>query len=373
MCRCCATAGSCAPRGSQFLLRQSSYELGGSEEGRWLRWSLFTRRTRALNKPESGCLRVQEMRRGADSWMFELELADMVLLFYTAGLVSPTDTTIDQQALRCTGENNQSYVCESGHCCEDLQCCKYYYELWWFWLMCAVIFILTCCCVFRHRHLKHRLQQQQRQHEINLIAYREACNYTSPPFYFRFLPSYLLPDYEDVTNDPLTPPPPYCNLNDGPLVCSNNDQEEEQQASRPTHSVPTGSTAVCSSPDIVVLENSTENQHRDEGKDFEIMLNQDTDHKDQEKDVEMPEEEKDGLMRRCRHFTGDSGIEVCLCNQGTESHRPTELEEQLSNEGNGGLMVFCDSCGTELDASPLPPQLHPLCLDLHTINEHDGQ
>lgn len=50
--------------------------------------------------------------------------------------------------------------------------------------MCAIIFILTCCCVCRHRRVKHRLQQQQRQHEINLIAYREACNYTSPPFYF---------------------------------------------------------------------------------------------------------------------------------------------------------------------------------------------
>ncbi|XP_060716700.1 WW domain binding protein 1-like b isoform X2 [Tachysurus vachellii] len=302
----------------------------------------------------------------------------MGLFLYTVGPVSTTEATLDR-AQRCVGKNNRSYVCESGHCCEDQECCDYFFELWWFWLVCAIFFILTCCCVGHHRRVKHRLQQQQRQQEINLIAYREASNYTSTPFYFRFLPSSLLPDYEDVTNNPLAPPPPYCNLNSGPPDCTSNDQEEEQCPSRQTTPVPTSSTALCSSPDIVGLETSRENQHRDGGKDTETMLKEDMDPKDQETDVELPEEEKDGVMERRRHFTGDSGIEVCLCSRGTGSHRPKELEMLFNNEGHGSSMEFCHSYdkdgkqGTELDASPpTPPQLYPLCLCLHTINEQEG-
>lgn len=57
-------------------------------------------------------------------------------------------------------------------------------------------------------------------------------------------------------------------------------------------------------------ENSRENQQRDDSKDRETVLKQDVHYKDQERDVEVHEEEKDGLMERQRHFTGDSGIEV---------------------------------------------------------------
>ncbi len=35
-----------------------------------------------------------------------------------------------QHKLVCQGVNNQSYICESGHCCGETQCCSYYYELW---------------------------------------------------------------------------------------------------------------------------------------------------------------------------------------------------------------------------------------------------
>lgn len=51
------------------------------------------------------------------------------------------------------------------------------------WLVWTVIIILSCCCVCHHRRAKHQLQAQQWQHEINLIAYREAHNYTALPFY----------------------------------------------------------------------------------------------------------------------------------------------------------------------------------------------
>lgn len=30
----------------------------------------------------------------------------------------------------CVGANNQSYICDTGHCCGQSQCCNYYYELW---------------------------------------------------------------------------------------------------------------------------------------------------------------------------------------------------------------------------------------------------
>lgn len=35
-----------------------------------------------------------------------------------------------QARLVCQGVDNQSYICESGHCCGETQCCSYYYELW---------------------------------------------------------------------------------------------------------------------------------------------------------------------------------------------------------------------------------------------------
>lgn len=37
---------------------------------------------------------------------------------------------LPQSLLHCDGVNNQSYICESGHCCGESQCCSYYYELW---------------------------------------------------------------------------------------------------------------------------------------------------------------------------------------------------------------------------------------------------
>ena len=98
----------------------------------------------------------------------------------------------------CVGPNNQSYICDTGHCCGQPQHCSYYCELWCFWLVWTITILLSCCCVRHHRRAKHRLQAQQRQHEIHLIAYREAHNYSALPFYFRFLPNSLLPPYEEV-------------------------------------------------------------------------------------------------------------------------------------------------------------------------------
>ena len=63
--------------------------------------------------------------------------------------------------------------------------------VWWmccglpagFWLVWTLIVILTCCCVCQHWRSKQRFQQQRRQNEINLIAYREAHNNSQLPLY----------------------------------------------------------------------------------------------------------------------------------------------------------------------------------------------
>lgn len=48
-----------------------------------------------------------------------------------------------------------------------------------FWMLWMLLIIFCCLCVFRHRRIKLRTQQEQRQREINLIAYNEACTYPS--------------------------------------------------------------------------------------------------------------------------------------------------------------------------------------------------
>ncbi|KAJ8382990.1 hypothetical protein SKAU_G00037680 [Synaphobranchus kaupii] len=113
----------------------------------------------------------------------------------------------------CPGANsNGGYLCETGHCCGETGCCTYYYELWWFWLLWTVLIMFSCCCAYRHRRAKLRIQQQQRQREINLIAYHGACNYPTSMLDLSFLASFKLPSYEEVAAQPNTPPPPYSSV-----------------------------------------------------------------------------------------------------------------------------------------------------------------
>ncbi|XP_031720386.1 WW domain binding protein 1-like b isoform X2 [Anarrhichthys ocellatus] len=359
--------------------------------------------------------------------------------------------------LHCEGVNNQSYICESGHCCGNSQCCSYYYELWWFWLVWAIIFILSCCCVCHHRRTKHRLQQQQRQHEINLIAYREAHNYPAVPFYFRFLPNYLLPDYEEVVNRPQTPPPPYSALHTGPSsVASSPLAHEQQEGHCPTIQstpVPPVSDILCCRPSTEEPQSPTldlrpkpDNKPMQTAQESGMILLSDglnnregltsqekrSDSGDDSckdpllKDLsEGSAEDKDRLPNgRRRRFTGDSGIEVCVCSTrgssgfsgaggtGQEGKELRELESLLGREGEDEeeeeeeeeeeveVGDFCDSCGNRASfgveeeqvlggpdrrvarGSSGPPQpahqigsasLHPpVCLLLHTINEQEG-
>nr|XP_057932905.1 WW domain binding protein 1-like isoform X2 [Doryrhamphus excisus] len=201
----------------------------------------------------------------------------MGLFEYTVGQEDlATEATVRQDKLLCVGLNNQSYSCESGHCCGKSQCCSYYYELWWFWLVWALIAILICCCVCQHWRSKQRFQQQRRQNEINLIAYREAHNNSQLPLYLRFLPSYLLPAYEEVEERPTTPPPPYTPASSAPSPADVLDEP-----SCPHSAISIGGDDLCTASADVPLPPSPRSDAN-----------------------------KDSALGRKRHFTGDSGIEV---------------------------------------------------------------
>ncbi|XP_056098171.1 WW domain-binding protein 1 [Rhinichthys klamathensis goyatoka] len=152
----------------------------------------------------------------------------------------------------CFGVNNEQYRCEMGYCCGETECCTYYYELWWFWLVWTLIIMLSCCCAYRHRRVKMRLQQEQRQREISLMAYQGASSsfITPAPLNLRLWTDCKLPDYEEVLAHPPTPPPPYS---------ESVDPQNHQNPQDPPAPVP-----------------EQENSRR-------------------------------------RHVTGDSGIEVCVC------------------------------------------------------------
>ncbi|XP_048865336.1 WW domain binding protein 1-like isoform X1 [Brienomyrus brachyistius] len=254
------------------------------------------------------------------------------ILFYFAGPIIPvaTETVAKENKLICYDQKNQSYTCESGQCCGESECCGHYYQLWWFWLVWTLIITLSCCCICHHRRAKLRLQQQQRQHEINLIAYREAHNNSSLPFYFRLLPSYLLPAYDEVVSHPPTPPPPYSVRPPSqmapldPFVPERTDELQPLSSPRPRECEP-------APPDA--QEDEVSEQQR-EGK-----------------------EQTPGRHRR---FTGDSGIEVCVC-----SHR----------QGGDPLepLDFCEGCIADSPGNE-EPGMEPRALGylLHTINEQEG-
>ncbi|XP_054600806.1 WW domain binding protein 1-like isoform X2 [Nothobranchius furzeri] len=113
----------------------------------------------------------------------------------------------------CPGvDSKASYLCETGHCCGETGCCTYYYELWWFWLLWTILILFSCFCAYRHCRAKLRIQQQQRQREINLIAYNRACNYPSSMPDLNFPTSFKLPSYDETAAQPSTPPPPYSSI-----------------------------------------------------------------------------------------------------------------------------------------------------------------
>ncbi|KAK2922174.1 WW domain binding protein 1-like a [Channa argus] len=221
-------------------------------------------------------------------------------------------TKVAEERLVCQGVNNQSYICETGHCCGETQCCSYYYELWWFWLVWTLIIILTLSCACHHWRSKQRFQQQRRQNEINLIAYREAHNNSQLPLYLRFLPTYLLPDYEEVVNRPATPPPPYTPLQSAPPLT---EPPEEFPCPHSAVSIPIGiDTAPLATPEVGQAHlHSAYNPHKDSSTPC-----------------------------RYRRFTGDSGIEVCDDQLLWDQHSFLEREEEREEESVAQMEDPCD-------------------------------
>uniref|UniRef100_A0A3B4A0V8 Uncharacterized protein n=1 Tax=Periophthalmus magnuspinnatus TaxID=409849 RepID=A0A3B4A0V8_9GOBI len=185
----------------------------------------------------------------------------------------------------CFGVNNEQYRCEMGYCCGETECCTYYYELWWFWLVWTLIIMLSCCCAYRHRRVKMRLQQEQRQREISLMAYQGASSsfISPPPLNLRLWNDCKLPDYEEVNPPDVAPPP---------------------------------SAAQVVSPQSQSGE----------------------------------EEEDEELNTRRRHVTGDSGIEVCVCQ--------VDADEDSDEEHRMCMATSGDYCSAR-QQQPFIPKEHP--------------
>ncbi|XP_077119009.1 WW domain-binding protein 1-like isoform X2 [Ranitomeya variabilis] len=180
----------------------------------------------------------------------------------------------------CFGEDRKPYRCEIGYCCGDTECCTYYYELWWFWLAWTLIILAGCCCAYRHRRVKLRHQQELRQREISLMAYQGVTPSASAATAIDPWPNCKLPTYDEVTQDPPTPPPPYCELLDEfpndlvPPVASTGLNIAWSQQEDPFPEATEGS--------------AEEHQQRDDGN-----------------------QESSSALERRRHITGDSGIVLC--------------------------------------------------------------
>lgn len=243
-----------------------------------------------------------------------------------------TGTCLVQAKEFCFGVNNEQYRCEMGYCCGETECCTYYYELWWFWLVWTLIIMLSCCCAYRHRRVKMRLQQEQRQREISLMAYQGASSsfISPPPLSLRFWNDCKLPDYEEVVGHPPTPPPPYSEnppeQTFPPQVNQSEVASELQPLAEPESRVTTGLSSTASRQEVVHMPAEAQCLSEENA------------------DVEEDEEE---LSTRRRHVTGDSGIEVCVCQ--VDVDEGSGIDED-SDEDRMCKSTSGDCCSTQQQA-----------------------
>ncbi|NXS95492.1 WBP1L protein, partial [Jacana jacana] len=290
-----------------------------------------------------------------------------------------------------------------------------------FWLVWTIIIILSCCCVCHHRRTKHRLQAQQRQHEINLIAYREAHNYSALPFYFR---TYLTEFFPEVTGSRAAASFP-CWVGVGwsccprlsestiplfspscPATLGGNSGSQPfgwSSGSADTPGEPEPSSPALVEPAVAKMQ-SVEPGGTSTGAELvERVERRALPHKDTECKEELLKgysseslehggaipDAKDKTPGRQRRFTGDSGIEVCVCNRGHHDDDDLKELDGLIGDALDGPLDFCDSCSgrphgdeeeglfsaaeeqqREHSQQPLPRQ--PVCVLLNTINEQDS-
>ncbi|XP_028273138.1 WW domain-binding protein 1 [Parambassis ranga] len=243
-----------------------------------------------------------------------------------------TGTCLVQGKEFCFGVNNEQYRCEMGYCCGETECCTYYYELWWFWLVWTLIIMLSCCCAYRHRRVKMRLQQEQRQREISLMAYQGASSsfVSPPPLNLRFWNDCKLPDYEEVVGHPPTPPPPY----------SENPPESHPaptpQVSQPdAASVPQPLSEADQGADSQASGSSSEQEEVLQNDPVQAQCLADENGEALLAVAAVAEDEDEELITRRRHVTGDSGIEVCVCqldiDEGSGLEEESDEDHRLCN------------------------------------------
>ncbi|XP_053320640.1 WW domain-binding protein 1-like [Spea bombifrons] len=199
----------------------------------------------------------------------------------------------------CFGQDGKPYKCEIGYCCGDSECCTYYYELWWFWLAWTLIIMIGCCCAYRHRRVKLRHQQEQRQREISLMAYQGVASF---PASLETWTSCKLPSYSEVTQEPPTPPPPYCEILG----------EEPRSTDHPT--LTTDARLEPGSAEQEISLNDAQ------GPTTDVVCH-----------ANAGEVDVNGSERR-RHITGDSGIVLCEHDDRGEGQGEREGKERVDEE-----------------------------------------
>lgn len=173
-----------------------------------------------------------------------------------------------------------------------------------------------------------RLQQEQRQREISLMAYQGASSsfISPPPLNLRFWNDCKLPDYEEVVGHPPTPPPPY----------SENPPESTPalppQVSQPdTAPVPPPLSEADPREDSQASGSSSDQEAASLPIQVQCVA---------EENVEAAlmagaEVEDEELVTRRRHVTGDSGIEVCVCqldvDEGSGLEEESDEEHRMCN------------------------------------------
>lgn len=129
-----------------------------------------------------------------------------------------------------------------------------------------------------------------------------------------FLPTYLLPAYEEAVDHPATPPPPYTPLQS---ALPPTDPPDELPCPHSAVSIPSDADAEHPATPGAMQTNlhSAYNPN------------------------------KDSTPGRYRRFTGDSGIEVCDGQDLWDQHSLLEREEETEAEGVGQMEDLCDRCG----------------------------
>lgn len=138
----------------------------------------------------------------------------------------------------------------------------------------------------------------------------------------------MLPDYEEVVGHPPTPPPPYSETPPvvtppallqqvSPIVTASAPEREDETRSGAERQA----VGLLSEHEAEPAPSQAE-RHAEENVRAPLMAAEEGEEEDEEEDEE--------LVTRRRHVTGDSGIEVCVCQ--VDVDECSGLEEESDDE-----------------------------------------